>query len=172
MWRISHFRDRADRLAFTMLHSLMASRPNPTNYEGKSQPNQRPDVTAVICSCDAYARLSARVQLLRTNLPQLFCAFSKVGGSGNTWKPLLCHWISIIKWGNLCRTMALPGIWIVWLQPCCSRTTGGIVEMGEVLIKPLSALRVRLPLTRTSQLGSRPSAKVIQQQLEYLAIRQ
>ena len=44
--------------------------------------------------------------------------------------------------------------------------------MGEVLIKPLSALRVRLPLTRTSQLGSRPSAKVIQQQLEYLAIRQ
>ena len=43
--------------------------------------------------------------------------------------------------------------------------------MGDVLIKPLSVLRVRLPLTLISQLGSRPSAKVIQQQLEYLAIR-
>ena len=42
--------------------------------------------------------------------------------------------------------------------------------MGEVLIKPLSALRVRLPLTLISQLGSCPLAKVIQQQLEYLKI--
>ena len=42
--------------------------------------------------------------------------------------------------------------------------------MGEVFIKPLSALRVRLPLTLTSQLGSCPLAKVIQQQLEYLNI--
>ena len=38
------------------------------------------------------------------------------------------------------------------------------MEIGEVLIKPLSALRVRLPLTRISQLGSPPVATVIQQQ--------
>jgi len=42
--------------------------------------------------------------------------------------------------------------------------------MGDVLIKPLSALRVRLPLTRTSQ-EPPPDLKPIQQQLEYLAIR-
>ena len=65
--------------------------------------------------------------------------------------------------------LALPGIWIVWLQPCCSRTIGGIVDIGDVLIKPLSALRVRLPLTLTSQ-EPPPEAKPIQQQLEYLMI--
>ena len=58
---------------------------------------------------------------------------------------------------------------MVWLQPCCSRTIGGIVEMGEVLIKPLSVLRVRLPLTLTTQ-ELPPALKLIQQQLEYLTI--
>ena len=65
--------------------------------------------------------------------------------------------------------LALPGISIVWLQPYCSRTTGGIVEMGEELIKPLSVLRVRLPLTLTCQ-ELPPALKPIQQQPEYLTI--
>ena len=65
--------------------------------------------------------------------------------------------------------LALPGISTVWLQPYCSRTTGGIVEMGDVLIKPLSVLRVRFPLTLTSQ-DPPPTLKLIQQQLEYLTI--
>ena len=41
--------------------------------------------------------------------------------------------------------------------------------MGEELIKPLSVLRVRLPLTLTSQ-DLPPALKLIQQQLEYLTI--
>ena len=41
--------------------------------------------------------------------------------------------------------------------------------MGDVLIKPLSVLRVRLPLTLTSQ-EPPPEAKPIQQQLEYLMV--
>ena len=41
--------------------------------------------------------------------------------------------------------------------------------MGDVLIKPLSALRVRLPLTLTSQ-EPPPETKPIQQQLEYLMV--
>lgn len=70
---------------------------------------------------------------------------------------------------NFHLILALPGISIVWLQPYCSRTTGGIVEMGEELIKPLSVLRVRLPLTLTCQ-ELPPALKPIQQQPEYLTI--
>lgn len=74
-----------------------------------------------------------------------------------------CWMLSIIS--------ALPGITMVWLQPCCSRTIGGIVEIGDVLIKPLSALRVRLPLTLSSQPLPPATNSLIQQQLVYLTIR-
>ena len=42
---------------------------------------------------------------------------------------------------------SLPGILMVWLQPCCRRIKGGMFTTGELLIKPVSALIVRLPLT-------------------------
>jgi len=57
----------------------------------------------------------------------------------------------------------------VWLHPCCSRTIGDIVEIGELLTDPVSALVVKLPLTRTSHELSAPTTSVlIQQQLVYL----
>ena len=57
----------------------------------------------------------------------------------------------------------------MWLHPCCSRTIGDIAEIGELLTDPVSALVVRVPLTRISQEPSAPTASVlIQQQLPYL----
>ena len=33
-----------------------------------------------------------------------------------------------------------PGTLMMWLHPCCTRITGGILTTGEELIEPVSAL--------------------------------
>ena len=73
---------------------------------------------------------------------------------------------------NICTFTNIPGIRIVWLHPCSSRTTGDIAETGELLTDPVSVLVVRVPFTRSCQLPPPATREPIQQQLSYLTIRQ
>ena len=62
---------------------------------------------------------------------------------------------------------SLPGMVIVCVAPCCSLKTGKTAVVGEELILPLSGLRERFPLTRTSQRALLPPwTSEIQQQRE------
>lgn len=63
--------------------------------------------------------------------------------------------------------MIIPGIWIVISQFCWTRTIGEMLDTGDVLIRPVSGLVVRLIRTLRLQ-DPPPDLREIQQQLAYL----
>ena len=64
-------------------------------------------------------------------------------------------------------SISCTGILIVPMHPACRPTTGVVVVIGEELIRPLSALGERFPLTLISQLAP-PTTTLLQQQAENL----
>ena len=89
----------------------------------------------------------------------------------NQTSMLRCLGLSVTVRVNIPNFTSIPGIRIVWLHPCSSRTTGDIAETGELLTDPVSVLVVRVPFTRSCQLPLPATREPIQQQLPNLKKR-